>query len=278
MLWRSFSGWGPTLLMAVASRVRRRARPGRSTHRVGLIAHRGASGYAPENTLAAFAKALEIGAESIEFDVQQTKDGELVVIHDIDLRRVAGARRFVGKMSWYDLSQWDVGSWFDPRFKGERVPRLQDLLDLVERKGRLIELQLEIKDGRKPYEGIEKRILDLLRSRPQWEGKVVISSFNHGALRRVRELDPHIRLGYLVGLTRRPKAIKEVEALRCESVHLSRRQVDRYWVEAIRKSGRKTFVYTVNDRAELERMRALGVDAIFTNFPDIDTNENEPRA
>ncbi len=112
-----------------------------------LIAHRGASGYCPENTLASFSRALQMGATAIEFDVQQTKDGRLVVIHDFDLKRVGGLKRRVGAMTYTELSQVDVGSWFDPRFKGERVPLLEELLDLADGKA---ELHLEVKNGTRP--------------------------------------------------------------------------------------------------------------------------------
>lgn len=241
-----------------------------------LIAHRGASGYVPENTLLAFAKAIAMGAASIEFDVQQTKDNRLVIIHDMDLKRVGGVRKAVGALTYAELSRIEVGGWFDPRFKGEKMPLLKDLLDLAhERAPGRIELQLEIKNGRKPYAGIERRVLELLASRPQWAARVVISSFDHGVLARVRALSPRMRLGYLVGgVQRRSAVLKEVQGLNCESVHLSLRRTDRAWVEAAHAEGLKVLVYTVNTAPECGRLSAMGVDGVFTNFPDVLTRRD----
>ena len=242
--------------------------------RIAMIAHRGASGYAPENTLASFRKALEMGAASIEFDVQQTKDGRLVVIHDPDLKRLAGARKRVRALTWAELSTLDVGRWFGPRFKGEKVPLLEELLDFYESHapGRM-ELQLEIKNGFRPYSGVERHVLECLDSRPEWNGRVVISSFDHKALHRVRDLDSKARLGYLVGMTRRASALKEAVRLGCESLHLSLRQTNRKWIDSAHASGLKVLVYTVNTAIECRRLMALGVDAVFTNFPDVLTGK-----
>lgn len=234
-----------------------------------LIAHRGASGYAPENTKAAFALALRMGASSLELDVQQTKDGRLVVIHDLDLKRVGGVSKPVRSMTFEEISRVDVGGWFDPRFRGERVPLLEEVLDLAERRapGR-VELQIEIKNGRRPHRGIEARVLGALDSRPEWRGRVVLSSFDHKVLRRVRAVDAKMRLGYLVGTARRAPALRETLRFGCESVHLSLRRVDPKWVEAVHAAGRRIFVYTVNSAEDCRVMRAIGVDAVFTNFLD----------
>ena len=125
-----------------------------------LIAHRGASGTYPENTRASFRAALQAGAGAVEFDVQRTKDGRLAVIHDTDLRRLAGRRAKVGKLEFAELSSLDVGSWFDRRFRGERVPSLEETLDLFPDH---LEVHLEIKQARPIYRGIEEDVLKLLR-------------------------------------------------------------------------------------------------------------------
>ena len=235
-----------------------------------IIAHRGASGYAPENTLAAFAKAVELGAVSVEFDVQKTRDGELVVIHDTNLARLGGLRKSVGKLAWKDLSTLDVGAWFDSKFRGQTVPTLVDTLDALEEGRKDVEIQLEIKHGLRPYRGIERRVVDLLRSWPGGYGKVVLSSFRHKTLWKVRELLPDARLGYLAGATRLKAAVREASRLGCESVHQSHRRVNRAWVDAVHAAGMKLLVYTVNTKKDLEQIRALGVDGVFSNFPDID--------
>ena len=216
--------------------------------------------------MAAFELALKMGAGSAEFDVQQTKDGRLVVLHDADLKRVAGVKRRVGAMTWLDLSQLDVGSWFAAKFAGERVPLLEEVLDLFKGKA---ELQLELKQAERPYPGMVRRVVELLAARPEWRKKVVLSSFHHGSLYEARELDPSARLGYLLGLTRRGVALAEARELRCESVNLSARQADETWARALHSAGLKMLVYTVNEPKEYGRLHHLGVDAVFTNFPDL---------
>jgi glycerophosphoryl diester phosphodiesterase len=120
------------------------------------IAHRGCSSAAPENTMAAFQKAIELGVEGIELDVHQSKDGELVVIHDATLSRTTSGRGYVNDLNWSELQQLDAGSWFEVEYASERLPKLEDVLNLL--KGRST-VFIEIKQGRKPYPGIEERVM-----------------------------------------------------------------------------------------------------------------------
>jgi len=237
--------------------------------KVKIIAHRGASGYAPENTLASFRHALKLGAAAIELDVQQTKDGRLAVIHDLDLKRTAGLRKSLGAATSAELASLDAGSWFDPKFSGEKIPMLDQVLKLCDAGGRKIELHLEIKQGKKPYPGIEAKVLELLSSKGDWLKRTVISSFDHPTLRRARDLSSKARLGYLVGTTGKSAALEEAAQLRCESMQLSRRQADAAWIGGIHNNGMKALVYTINEAAELRRLAALGVDGVFSNFPDL---------
>ncbi len=230
-----------------------------------LIAHRGASGHAPENTMAAFRLAIKMGATAIELDAHQSKDHELVVIHDEDLRRTAGRRCAVARLSLKDLSQIDVGSWFGRGFAAERVPRLEEVFDLCEGKA---ELHVEIKRGSAFYPGIEERVVALIASRKAWAWTVV-SSFDHAALHGVRAIDAKVRLGYLLGWTRLPVAYEEMRELGAESLNLSRRQVNARKVHDCHQRGHKVLVYTVNTQADLDRMAGLGVDGVFSNFPEL---------
>lgn len=230
-----------------------------------IIAHRGASGFAPENTLAAFRLALEMGAKAIEFDVHQASDGELVVIHDEDLARVGGRRVRVRDLAAKELGLVDVGSWFGPRFSGERVPRLSELFDLAQ--GRA-ELHLELKKGSSLYPGIEERVVGFLRGRGALE-TTVVSSFDHKALYELRCLEPRLRIGYLLGLTRFSTAYQETSELKAESLNLGHRQVDGRVIKACHERGLKVLVYTVNALKEARRLAGIGVDGIFSNFPEI---------
>lgn len=225
------------------------------------IAHRGASAHAPENTMAAFRLALEMGAKAMEFDVHLAADGELVVIHDEDLARVGGRKAKVRGLASKELGIIDVGSWFDRRFSGEGVPRLSELFDLAD--GRA-ELHLELKKGSSLYPGVEARVAEFLRGRRALE-RTLVSSFDHKALFELRRLEPRLRLGYLLGWTRLATAYREMEQLKAESLNLSQRQVDARVVRACRGKGLKILVYTVNTRKEAERLAELGVDGIFSN-------------
>jgi glycerophosphoryl diester phosphodiesterase len=232
-----------------------------------VIAHRGASGHAPENTTAAFRLALEMGAKAVEFDVHQTLDHELVVGHDDDLRRCGGDARRMKNIHWEDEAEKiDVGSWFHKRFAGERLPRLNDVFDLVPSP---VELHLEIKHGSSVYPGIEERVVDLIHHRGGLR-RTLVSSFDHEALYSVRSLDEKVRLGYLLGLSTLKTAFREMTELSAESLNLSVRQATARAVKAAHERGFKVLVYTVNAPLERDRQAELGVDGIFSNYPELD--------
>jgi glycerophosphoryl diester phosphodiesterase len=230
-----------------------------------LIAHRGASGHAPENTLAAFRLALEMGAEAVEFDVHQTADRELAVIHDEDLRRVAGRGEQIRDLTWQELLRFDVGSWFDPRFHDEKVPRLEQVFDLLSGKA---ELHLEIKAGSSVYPGIEESVVAFLRRRRALQS-CLVSSFDHRALSAVRALEPRTRLGYLLGDTPLERAWKEIKELKAESLNLSRRQACPKTAAACHRRGLKLLVYTVNEAEEARRLAGMRADGVFSNYPEL---------
>lgn len=215
-----------------------------------LIAHRGASGTHPENTLSAFRAAFRMGAKAVETDVQQTKDGVLVLIHDFTLERLTGSRRSVRAMSYAEL----------PR---TRIPRLEELLDLAPEGA---ELHLEVKQPDPPYKGIEERLLRLLDGRGR---RVVVSSFDAPTLERLRGLDGRLRLAYLTGTAPLSRALRFAERIGCEALHVSRRRLDAEWARQARARGLALRVYTVNSWAEAGRLEAMGVAAVFTDYPDL---------
>lgn len=230
-----------------------------------LIAHRGASGHAPENTLGAIRLALEMGAKAVEFDVHQTRDHRLVVIHDDDLKRTGRRKALVRQHDFDELRDVDLGSWFDPRFSSERLPALEQVFELCDGAA---ELHLEIKRGSSLYPGIEERVVDLIQHRKAWE-RTVVSSFDHAALYLVRSLDSRVRIGYLLGLTPTRVAWRETRELKAESLNLSLRQANARVLREAHARGLKVLVYTVNTQREASRLAKLGVDGIFTNFPEL---------
>jgi glycerophosphoryl diester phosphodiesterase len=209
-----------------------------------------------------------MGARAMEFDVHQTLDGELIVAHDEDLRRCAGGdRRRIQALRWKgELALVDVGSWFDPRFKAERMPRLEDVFSSAPAG---VELHLELKRGSSIYPGIEARVIDFLRRRRALK-RTVVSSFDHPALGRMRALGKDVRLGYLLGRTRLTQALSEIKELAAESLHVSARQANARVIQALHRRNLKIFVYTVNTPLERDRLAAMGVDGIFSNYPELD--------
>ncbi|MEQ1920659.1 MAG: glycerophosphodiester phosphodiesterase family protein [Elusimicrobiota bacterium] len=230
-----------------------------------VIAHRGASGHAPENTMASFLQALAMGAPAIELDVHQTLDHELVVAHDDDLKRCGRDKRRIKNLHWDDISRLDVGAWFGKDYLGERLPRLQDVFDILPPS---VELHVEIKRGSSVYPGIEERVVDMIHKRGAL-ARTVVSSFDHAALYSVRSLDEKIRLGYLLGLTTLQTAFREMKDIDAESLNLSVRQTLARTVKAAHERNRKILVYTVNTPVERDRLNKLGVDGIFCNYPEL---------
>ncbi len=230
-----------------------------------FIAHRGASAHAPENTLASFKKALEMKAKALELDIAESRDGRLVVIHDDTLKRVA---KMPGRVETYSASQMkkmDAGSWFAKEYAGEGIPTLDEVLKLV---GKKAEINIEMKGGCRIYPKIEEKLSRLLKRQAQMS-QFLISSFDHEALFHFRALDEKARIGYLLGRTSISRAFKEMEELRAESLNLSGRQVNAQIVSEAHAKGFKVLVYTINRIQEARKLQKIGVDGIFTNFPEM---------
>lgn len=227
------------------------------------IAHRGASGRAPENTHAAFAAALALGAEAIELDCQLSADGELVVIHDETLERTTDGRGPVGDRTWSELARLDAGTWFDRSYEGERLPRLADVLAQV--RDRVL-LNVEIKSAR-DVGTIETKLVELV-ARENASSWVLFSSFHPAAVRNVRAAAPWARLGVLCDDDPRRGGLALAVELGAEALIPGRRWVDAGIVDEAHARGLDVWVWTVNEPGEMRRLMALGVDAIFSDWPE----------
>jgi glycerophosphoryl diester phosphodiesterase len=228
--------------------------------RVLGVAHRGDSRYAPENTLAAFRRALEHGAPAVEGDVQRTKDRHLVVIHDQTVSRTTDGVGAVSDFTFADLRRLDAGRWFAPEFAGERVPLLDEALELI--RGRAL-LQLEIKNGPTFYDGIEEQILEALR-RHGMEDDVLLMSFDHKSVRAVRDLSARVATGilYAARLIDGPAAARAAGAdALCIEWGFATPDV----VAQAHAAGLGVFVWTVDDEAAARRCLQHGVDGIASN-------------
>jgi len=228
------------------------------------IAHRGASGHAPENTMAAFRLAVEQSADWIELDVHQTADGHPVVLHDFTLRRTAGDPRPVRALSLEQVKEFDIGSWWNGTYRSERVPTLDEVLAFAA--GR-IRIFIELKRGSSFYPEIERRLLEMI-ARHRAKDRVAISSFDLAALKTLRGLDPEIPLGLLTRKTRPRDILNEAESLKVQSIHISTHRLSKNILTQAHSDGLPVYVYTVNRLSLMKRFLAMGADGLFTNYPD----------
>lgn len=242
---------------------------GNGKNKILNIAHRGASGYAPENTIAAFEKAVEMKADYFELDVQLSKDGKLVVIHDTTVDRTTDGTGKVREMMLEELRQLDAGSWFDSAFAGEQIPTLGQALDRFRGK---IGILIEIKSP-SLYPGIEKKVAEALRERnlhkPE-NGKIIVQSFDHESMKIFNQMMPSVPVGVLVSYDPEGLSDKELEefATYAEYVNPNKLMVDAELVERIHAFAMKTTPWTVRDRESAKRLAALKVDGIVTDYPD----------
>lgn len=228
-----------------------------------IVAHRGASLVRPENTLAAFAAALDMGADGIELDLQMTRDGELVVLHDETLDRTTTGKGYLQAHTAEEVRGCDAGSWFSPRFGGEKVPFLWEVLELVRGKGIL--LNIELKNGIVPYRGMEEKLISLLADYPEQE--VLVSSFNHYSLKLIKQLQPGMQCGalYVAGFL---EPWRYAAHWGFEALHPIYLNIIPELLTGCRQAGIRLFPWTVDDNETLGRLAASGVDGIITNAPD----------
>lgn len=217
------------------------------------IGHRGAKGHAPENTLLSIRRAIELGADGVEIDVFYV-DGQLVVIHDEKLERTTSGRGLVSAQSFEFLRKLDAGD-------GEKIPTLNEVLDTVDRR---VFVNIELK-GPRTAEPVVALVDRYIAERGWRPSDFIISSFDHEELSLVP--GDRLRLGVL--FRRPPPNYAKIAAdLRAYSVHPELRHTTRDFVADAHAHGLKVFVYTVNSPGDIERMRAIGVDGVFTDFPE----------
>ncbi|WP_040953004.1 glycerophosphodiester phosphodiesterase [Gorillibacterium massiliense] len=241
--------------------------------RTFIFAHRGASGDAPENTMAAFRLAMEQGADGIELDIQMTRDRELVVIHDETLDRTTNGHGLVAHHTSAEIIRLDASHSFTT-YKGEPVPLLTEVLELLAPTN--LQLNIELKNGIILYEGMEEKAIALVKKYGM-EDRVIFSSFNHYSLVKLAGLAPEIERAILYheGLYEPWNYAATVQANGLHPIYLS---VYPEIVEGTHHAGMKIRPYTVNAEKDLRRMIALGVDAVITNYPALMKSILEERA
>jgi glycerophosphoryl diester phosphodiesterase len=232
-----------------------------------FIAHRGLSTRFPENTLAAFKGAIDAGAHMIELDVSLTKDRRLVVIHDDTVDRTTDGSGAVRAHTLEALGRLDAGSWFDPAFRGERLPTLAQVLDVV--KGRVlvnIEIKPEAFEANGPADAVERQVLQLLREKKMLDN-VLVSSFEWQVLEDLRRMAPAIALGLLSEHPADDHLFAWHHRIKAFSWHPDYRVLSRGQVEAFHKLGARVFPYCVEHRIDTRGMLAMGVDGLIVDDP-----------
>lgn len=226
-----------------------------TTHKLFCFGHRGASGHEPENTVRSVRRALELGADGVEVDVYFV-DGQLVVIHDDTLERTTNGRgRATGKTFAY-LRSLDAGL-------GEHIPTLAEIFDAVDRRA-VINVELKGPHTAAPVAAL---VTEYVNHRGWRYDDFLVSSFDHAQIREAKKLCPEIRIGVLIEKTPRGLA-PFTETMGAWSLHASKRCVTPRLVAEAHTHGLKVYVYTVNEPKEIALMQTLGVDGVFSDFPE----------
>lgn len=226
------------------------------------IAHRGASRIAPENTLVAFKKAIEIGVDAVELDLQGTADGEVVVIHDASLDRTTDQSGQIKDTSLEAIKQADAGTWFNPKFAGESVPTLAEAL--VSIADNAIAL-LEIKDV-----SITQSVVRIVQNMDMVEQSVIIS-FHSSAIQTVRTLEPRLPTGYIIGSNENIQPIQlcqQLSLLGSSLLNVDHRLVSEDFIYEIRRRGITLWCWTVDDIDRMRELQELGIQGITSNCPE----------
>jgi glycerophosphoryl diester phosphodiesterase len=234
------------------------------------IAHRGASAYFPENTIPSFEGAIEMGADMVELDAQLSRDGEVVVFHDEKLSRCTNSKGKISDYTLIELKKLDVGSWFDKKYQGAKMPTLEEALKLCRDK---IAVNIEIKTEavkEKIRDGIEEKCLKIVGQNSMRE-HIVFSSFDPRAIRHFKEIDRTVAAAVLFEKeyygSKLPSEI--IELLGAEVFNCSKNELSKKWLTDIKENNIPVNIYTVNDKRNMRRFLKMGVNGIFTNKPDV---------
>jgi glycerophosphoryl diester phosphodiesterase len=229
---------------------------------VWVVAHRGASGHAPENTLAAFRRAVELGANFIETDLHLSRDARFVAIHDPTLDRTTNGRGPVHTLTLAELRKLDAGSWFGPKFSGERIPTLEEILDFARESD--VVFYLEIKAG--GMWGMEPALVGALRDARE-VGRAVVLSFDPGTLAAIRRLEPTLMTGFLFDHSY-PDVVGRAVDVGARQLAPRGDLVTPELVAQAHGADLQVVTWTINQAEHIRAMIAAGVDGIMSDYPD----------
>ncbi|GJI60599.1 MULTISPECIES: glycerophosphodiester phosphodiesterase [Bacillus] len=229
-----------------------------------IIAHRGSSSAAPENTIAAFDVAVEQGADYIELDVQMTMDQHVVVIHDDTVERTTNGNGLVKSYTLDQLKKLDAGSWFDQQYTNERIPTLQEIL---ERYSQRIGILIEIKHPKRQI-GIEKAVARII-NRFAYSRHIIIQSFDVHALQRIKAFAPSLRTALII----KPDAFKLTKrklttySSFANCLNMKKTMINRWWIDRIHTFEMDVFIWTVKDQKTADRIKKYPIDGVVTDNP-----------
>lgn len=254
--------------------------------KIQAVGHRGASGYAPETTIASYRMAIQMGADHVETDVHRSMDGVLVAIHDADVRRTTNGKGFVADHTLAELKTLDAGSWFNkafpekarPDYVGLRVPALQEVMDVVQETN--AGLFIEIKEPERYQQAadscqpsavnrqpdLELALLSLIRS-SQMKNRIRVLSFSADSLRKIKKLDASVPTVFLVAKPN-DNPVQATLDIPADELGILHTLATPALVEEAHRSGILISVWTVDHPEDIKRMIAMGVDRITTNYPD----------
>jgi glycerophosphoryl diester phosphodiesterase len=224
-----------------------------------VFAHRGANSFAPENSLVAFQKAIEMGCDGIELDVRPCSSGEIVVFHDRHTQRMTGTRGAVHKMRFAEIKGLTLKH---NSSCSERIPRLEEVLDLARKK---VRINIDVKKESFTRNGLEDKILKIIKDF-HLEDNVIISSFNPIVLKRIAQIRPDLHLGFIF---RNRSSMMMLNGHPVRSLHARYRILSQRYIGHLNQKANQVYSWTVDKAQAMKKQIALGVDGIITNKPEI---------
>ena len=236
-----------------------------------VIGHRGAMGYAPENTIASFEDGVRRGADLIEFDVQLTVDREVAVMHDPTVDRTTNGEGIVRELTWKKLKAMDAGAWFGPSYVDQWVPSLTEVIHKFRNRktahGAPLGLIVEMKTAKGSAGSLADAVVAVLQ-REKFTDRVCVISFDAVALQEVRNANKHLAIGLLYSEDPEETRLAQARQMGAQAIFPRKSAVTSKNVQAAHNAGLAIATWTANTKIEMKRMIACGVDAITTNYPD----------
>lgn len=241
---------------------------------INVISHRGANVYAPQNTLPAFQRALDIGVDGFETDVHLSQDGTLVLCHNYTIDKTSNGKGSISQMSIGQLKAHDFGTYFSPKFAGTQIPTLREFLELIKQNGGLRVLNIELKSPRANETSIVRDTIDMVKEFDLFDS-LILSSFDPKLLVEAKRIDPTVKTGFLYSpnskvifrVYRNP--LEVAKELKADALHPFSMYVNAELVRKTHEAGMTMNVWTVNSPRAIKRFASFGVDGIITDYPDV---------